>query len=227
MHSKRVQEQIFDTGRAIQKSMCSSPQAGYTRTFAMQPIIDRSKELFAFEALYRSGFQDSFTGDPHIATRTMAMNWADYALQSIAGDARVFFNCTQQSLEEGIASVLPSTIVLELLEDVVVTDELLHICVNLQSSGFQISLDDFEYSPEMDDLARIADYVKIDFRRSHHAERKQLVQRLRCNEARLIAEKVETRDEYEEALDLGFDLFQGFYIARPMLISRSSVVTRM
>jgi EAL and modified HD-GYP domain-containing signal transduction protein len=227
MQNKKVQEPIFDTGSELRQRMRSSTQVGYTRTFAMQPIIDREKSLFAFEALYRAGLSDRFTGDPHLATRIMSLNWSDFGLQAIAGDAKIFFNCTQRSIEEGYLTGLPTSIVLEILEDLVPTDELLQSCIDLQAMGFELSLDDFQYSPEMEGLMAIADYIKVDFRLLDRKQRRDLLDRLRPCEAKLIAEKIETREEYEEAYDQGFDLFQGHVIGRPVLFSRRSFIPEL
>lgn len=224
---KRIQDQVFDAGTEIQKHMRTSAQSGYLRTVAMQPIIDRNKSIYGFEALYRAGLTDRFTGDPHMAARIMTLNWADFGLQNIAGDARVFFNCTQRAMEEGLMTRIPSSVVIELLEDVIPTDSLIEACLRMKGMGYEISLDDFQYAPGMETMMELADYIKVDFRATDREQRRALLRQLKQYRAALVAEKIETREEFDEAFEDGYHLFQGFFIAKPILFTRRTFVSNL
>lgn len=224
---RKTQDQVFDAGLEISKHMRTSAQSGYLRTVAMQPVIDRNKSIYAFEALYRAGLTDRFTGDPHMATRIMTLNWPDFGLQNIAGDARVFFNCTQRAIEEGLMTRIPSSVVIELLENIIPTEALIEACLRMKGMGYEISLDDFQYAPGMETLMEIADYIKIDFRATDREQRRALLGHLRHYRAALVAEKIETRDEFDEAFDDGYHLFQGFFIGKPVLFTRRTFVSAL
>jgi len=106
--------------------------------------------------------------------------------------------------------VLPTGMtVLEILEDIEPTPDLIATCHKLKVAGFRLALDDFVWKPELEPLVEIADYIKIDFTLTGPAERQKLIHRLSCKDVAFIAEKVETQQEYEQARKEGFTLFQG------------------
>ena len=194
------------------------------RYVARQPIMDRRGRVHAYELLFRAGRDEAFCGDGDMATRTMLDNTVLFGLERLTAGLPAFVNCTRESLTESLVDVLPASMtVLEILEDVEPTRELLAACFKLKCAGFRIALDDFVYEPKFDPLVEMADYIKVDFVQTGAAERKKLLKRLRGMSVALLAEKVETQEEHNQACGEGFTLFQGYYFCKPVLMENRKV----
>jgi EAL and modified HD-GYP domain-containing signal transduction protein len=198
--------------------------AGDLRYMARQPILDLRGRVHGYELLFRAGPEASFRGDGNMATRTMLDNAVIFGLQRLAGGAPAFVNCTQETLTENLVHVLPASMtVLEILESVEPTPSLIASCRKLKSAGFRLALDDFTWKPNFDVLVELADYIKVDFIQSGAQERQSLLQRLRGFAVALIAEKIETQEQYKQACQEGFGLFQGYYFCRPVLLKSGKI----
>ena len=204
------------------RSPCTPSDSGacYHHFLALQPIFNRRKKIFGYEALSRSGWDNRFTGDSDAATKMMIRDWMFHGLDELSGGCRTFLNCTREALVGGLLTLLPSSTVLELLETVEPDNEVLTVCRKMKSLGYQIALDDFRHCEKMEGLIALADYIKVDFRLSCKEERREIIRRLKRNTATLVAEKIETNEEFEMALEEGFRLFQGYYLARPKIFSK-------
>lgn len=181
------------------------------RYFALQPILNHSRKVIGSEALFRMGWEDCFRGDSNVATRIMIDNWLLYGFEDLNSGYLTFLNCTREALVSGLLTLLPPWAVLEILETVEPDDEVLRACRDLKRLGYLISLDDFESPDKMEGFLDLADFIKIDFRTTRTRERGRLLQRLKRTSATLIAEKIETEEEFRLAKWEGFQLFQGFY----------------
>ncbi len=190
------------------------------RFLALQPIFDGKRKIFGYEILSRSGQGNHFHGDSDTATRRMVDNWVLYGFEELAKGFKAFLNCTRETLIGGLPTLLPRSTVLEVLETVEPDDEVLGACRRLKALGYQIALDDFQFSEKSEDLIQLADYIKIDFRLSDKAERKAILRCLCGRGAKLIAEKIETEEEFQVALNEGFQYFQGYHFRRPTVFSR-------
>lgn len=194
------------------------------RFFARQPILDRRGNVVAYELLFRNGRDAGFRGDGDEATRTMLDNSVLFGAGGLTGGAPAFINCTQEALSEHLVEILPpATTVLELLENLQPTRQLVAICCSLKSAGFKIALDDFDWKNGMEPLVELADYIKIDFLQSDRIARRAILSRLKGSPAILLAEKLESREEYEQACAEGFTLFQGYYFCRPALLEKRAI----
>jgi EAL and modified HD-GYP domain-containing signal transduction protein len=190
------------------------------RFLARQAIFDQMGEVYGYELLFRSGSENHFTGDSDAATETMVENWLLHGFEGLMGPFPFFLNCTGEALVKGLATLLPRTrTVLELLETVEPSEEVVSACRRLKRIGYDIALDDFQFSKKMEPLVELADYVKIDFRLSDK-QRKRTLHQLKGSEVKLVAEKVETEEELKTALDEGFHLFQGYFLSRPRIFSK-------
>jgi EAL and modified HD-GYP domain-containing signal transduction protein len=195
------------------------------RYLARQPIMDLRGKVQGYELLYRAGPEVAFRGDGDMATRTMLDNTVIFGLDRLTSGVPAFVNCTQESLTENLVSVLPvGMTVLEILENLEPTPSLISACSKLKALGFQLALDDFTWKPNFDPLVKLADYIKIDFVLSGVQERRSLIKRLRgATAAQRIAEKIETQEEYKQARQEGFKLFQGYYFCRPVLLTNREI----
>ena len=203
---------------------CSIELTGRSRFVARQPILDLRGRVHGYELLYRKGTEAAFSGDVELASRTVLDNTVLFGVEKFTGGALAFINCTSETLTEDLVSVLPSEMaVLELLETVDPSPDLIAACVRLKSQGFRLALDDFVWEPRFAPLVELADYIKVDFLLTGAAERRELLQQLKGKKVVLLAEKVETQEEYQQACSEGFTLFQGYYFCRPELMKNNKV----
>lgn len=194
------------------------------RYVARQPILDRSGAARGYELLFRNAPTAGFAGDGEQATRTMLDNLLLFDAERFTGGKPAFINCTEETLTSGLVGVArPEVTVLEVLETVDPTPALVEACRGLKRAGYRIALDDFTWRAGMGPLAELADYIKVDFLQSGAEARRALRERLRGCRAALVAEKIETRAEYEQAVREGFGLFQGYYFCRPELMASRAI----
>ena len=194
------------------------------RYVARQPILDLRGRVHGYELLFRSGPEAAFSGDGNIATRTMIDNTVMFGLEKLTGGLPAFVNCTHESLTEQLVDVLPpSMTVLEILETLEPTPSLIDACRKLKGAGFRLALDDFVWKPKFEPLVEMANYVKVDYALTDAEERRSLLQRLGGRGIALLAEKVETQQEYQQACAEGFTLFQGYYFCRPVLLKNRKI----
>lgn len=197
---------------------------GSARYVARQPILDVRGRIYGYELLYRKGTEKAFFGDCELASRTVLDDTVLFGVERFTGGSLAFINCTSETLTDDLVSVLPSDMaVLELLETVEPSAELIAACVRLKTQGFKIALDDFVWAPKFAPLVDLADYVKVDFLLTPAEERRKLLRHLRGRKLKLLAEKVETQEEYQQARSEGFTLFQGYYFCRPELIRNRKI----
>jgi c-di-GMP-related signal transduction protein len=189
---------------------------------ARQPIFEENRNIYAYELLFRDGaanYVPDIDGD--VATTTLLSNtFFSIGMGSLSGGRKTFINFTQNLLEKKVPLLLPqATTVIEILEDVKPEPSLIDSCTQMAAQGYTIALDDFVYEPALDPLIDLADIIKFDFRLSPKAEIERYLQRYGPNKRPcLLAEKVETHEEFEAAKQMGFELFQGFFFCKPEVI---------
>lgn len=189
---------------------------------ARQPIYDRQLNVHAYELLYRSGEENSaqvFDGDA--ATAQVLVNaLIEIGLPDIIGSSHAFINLTRHHILEGLpAQLAQDRVVLEVLEDILPSAELIQALQALRAAGFRIALDDFIYSADKQTLMEVADIVKLDLPALPGSALTDQVKALRAFPVELLAEKVETPEQYEYCKALGFDYFQGYFFCRPHIIT--------
>lgn len=192
-----------------------------------QPILNKNREIVAYELLFRSeaSRECALVGDGNFASASVIINSvSEFGFERILGGRRGLINIEADLLMSDTLELLPrGNVVLELLETLTVTPELVERCRALKEDGFAFALDDHRYDPVYKDLYNIAEIVKIDLMNHTDEELAALVELLRPYPVTLLAEKVETQEEYLKCLDLGFDLFQGYFFARPSLEEKRRV----
>ena len=189
-----------------------------------QPILDREQRLYAYELLFRSGSQDNAATvtDGVAATATVIANaFAELGVEAALGNCRGFINVDQEFLFSDMLELLPRhVVVLEILETVRPTAAVVERCRALKAAGFMLALDDVvELTPEYDALLTLVDIVKIDIQALNRVQLMRLTLKLKPGGKTLLAEKVDSREQMEQCLKLGFTLFQGYFFARPTIIA--------
>ena len=193
---------------------------------ARQPIFDQQKRIYAYELLFRDGTANFAPGiDGDVATNTVLANsMLNIGMDVIAGGKKAFINFTRNLLINKVPLLLSKeNIVVEILEDVKAEDQVIAACREMAQKGFIIALDDFEYTKELEPLIDLADIIKFDFRISSLEEIKDYLQKLKGKNLRLLAEKVETPEEFNLALDMGFELFQGYFFCKPEIMKGKEI----
>jgi len=184
-----------------------------------QPIVDNVEHVVAYELLFREDAAAEHAVYPSRSFACMhviANTFASMGVRAVLGGCRAFVNVDDELLLSDLVEALPvERVVLELLEDISVDDRLLDRCRALRQRGFTIALDDFVLDDPREPLLEIVDWVKVDLPTVAEADLEPLVRRLKGLHVRALAEKVETRPQFEACCAAGFDLFQGFFFARP------------
>lgn len=201
----------------------SHPQA--SRFVARQPIFDRRLRVIGYELLFRDGVENSFcASDLDAACRsTLDSSWL-MGFDILCSGALAFINCTREALLRGYSTLLPprSTVV-EVLESVSPDPEILAVCRDLKSSGYLIALDDFIPDDPREALVELADIIKLELPATPRREWKQVVQRYESRGIRMLAEKVETHQEFLATQEAGFTYFQGYFFQKPVTLSTTEV----
>lgn len=193
---------------------------------ARQPIFGEDNSVYAYELLYRSNGKknvyDGVGGDESTAdVITNAFFGLD--VKEIIGNARAFINFTGNLLKHGVPKMIsPEILVVEVLESQIMDEDILEACQDLKERGYTLALDDFEYDNSYSELFQLGDIVKIDFRTTQKAIEDTAYVCRYCNKI-MLAEKIETQDEYEYAKRLGCTFTQGYYFARPTIMSKNSL----
>ncbi len=147
---------------------------------ARQPILDRSKAVYAYELLFRSGPENIFSSsDPDAATSQVMIDSSSvFGIDSLTVGKRAFVNVTRRVLLEELYSILPKDwLVIELLESVEPDPEVVAACQALKRAGYLLALDDFVDRPDYEPLVELADFIKVDFMASGPEERRRLAEK--------------------------------------------------
>jgi EAL and modified HD-GYP domain-containing signal transduction protein len=191
-----------------------------------QPIYGRRLELHAYELLYRGADVDyaDFTEGDRATSQVLLNTFTEFGLERIVGGHLAFINLTRGFIVGEYPLPVPRTqVVLEVLEEVEPDEEVLAVLQDLRRRGFKIALDDFVYKPEREPLLALADVVKVDILGLPPDEIRARYQQLKPLGLKLLAEKIETREQFELCRDMGFDYFQGYFLAKPNVVSGASI----
>jgi EAL and modified HD-GYP domain-containing signal transduction protein len=193
---------------------------------ARQPIFNRDLGVIAYELLYRTSNTNSIDViDGEKATSSVLVNTlmtGDFS--ALTNDYPAFVNFTDQLILDEIPHILdPARIVIEILEDVHICEELIEAVKKLKEKGFRIALDDFVNTTYFDDLIPYVDIIKVDLLNILEEDLLDIVHRYKRPGISLLAEKVESMSEFQHVLALGFDYFQGFFFAKPVIVAGKDV----
>ena len=188
-----------------------------------QPIFDRKMKVIAYELLYRHADVDrAIISDFDAASSEVVVNsLIDVGLDRLVGHAKAYCNFSRGFLIKGAGiSFAPSQLVVEVLETVRPEPEIFTALEQLAGAGHQIALDDFILSDETQEFIQYADIVKVDVLEQSRSQIASQVFRLRkLKDLKLLAEKVETHDDFKYCQKLGFDYFQGFFFSKPQVMA--------
>jgi c-di-GMP-related signal transduction protein len=196
----------------------------HEKFIARQPIFDKRLRVYAYELLFRGGPQNFFQARNHTSSSVIADSLTLLDLQNLTGDARAFINVDELALRLGAPRLLPADrIVVEILESVKPTDEIVGICRELRQDGYSLALDDFLGDPGLQPLVDLAHYLKVDFTLLDADGRKRVADKYLGNGLSLLAEKVETQNDLDEARNLGYCYFQGYFFCKPSMLETRDI----
>jgi EAL and modified HD-GYP domain-containing signal transduction protein len=189
---------------------------------ARQPIFRRNGRVFGYELLFRSGLDNFFdnTQDGDQATSRVITNaFSLVGISKITAGKKAFINFTGDMLIKQYPALFPHSItVAEVLENVQITAELIDACRGLVDKGYILALDDFVFHEGILPLMRLAHIVKFDIRAMGMPELQENVRKLTPYKIKLLAEKVETLEEFDFLQELGFSFFQGYFFSQPKIV---------
>ncbi|MFS0688525.1 HDOD domain-containing protein [Sporosarcina sp. 179-K 8C2 HS] len=190
-----------------------------------QPILDSEGRIFGYELLYRNSERNSFPDiDPEQATVQLLVNtFLSIGVDQISGNSKSFINFSGELLIKDIFSNLkPECVVIEILEDVEITPALISRIREIKQDGFELALDDFIVQDQYalhTELFELIDYVKVDFLAVDEKGRLPIEEFIKqYPHIKLLAEKIETEEQFQNAKRSGYDLFQGYFFAKPEII---------
>jgi EAL and modified HD-GYP domain-containing signal transduction protein len=187
---------------------------------ARQPILDHEQSVQGYELLYPHGDEQTVLDDQALATARVALNaLSEIGLEHLVGRSRAWINVTPEFLSMDLVHNLPpEQVVLQLRGGPFIDQAMLDVIVELRTAGYVLALDQFSYAPELEPLLSIVDYVKLDMVALGSRELARQAFKLRTYEVTIVADKVESQDDYKLATAAGADLFQGYFFCRPHLI---------
>jgi c-di-GMP-related signal transduction protein len=195
---------------------------------ARQPIFDIKKCIFGYELLFRSDMSNYF---PEIekdsaTSKLLSNSFFNIGIEKITGSNLAFINFTQELLLKQLPLVFSQDkLVVEILEDVQPVKDVIEACQEIALNGYIIVLDDFFYKPALEPLIEVADIIKIDVQATPLPDVGEVVKKMTERGVDLLAEKVETHDEFKKALDMGFRYFQGFFFSKPEVLKSKEIST--
>jgi EAL and modified HD-GYP domain-containing signal transduction protein len=193
---------------------------------ARQPIYDRNKTLHGYELLFRNSVQNKAEITCNdVATSSVLLNaFTETDFEEVTNNLPAFVNFSAELLEHP-PFFDPENVVIEILEDVDINKKVIERILQLRKKGYVIALDDYALEPKYKPLLPHIDIVKVDLPATPPNKLQQVVSYLRQFKLTLLAEKVETPEEFKLCHELGFDLFQGYFLARPEIVKGRKMET--
>lgn len=193
-----------------------------------QPILDRKGVLYGYELLFRGGYNPNQAefDNADLATATVVSNsMMGFDLEDLVGSAKAFINFPESFFSVDLEPIFsPNNIVIEVLEDVPVTEEVIQSLKKLKSMGFQIALDDFVFKKKFIPFLELADIIKIDIENLELKKLPLVFEKIRkVSKAKLLAERVETKKQYKVCKASGVDFFQGYFFAKPEVVAGKNI----
>jgi EAL and modified HD-GYP domain-containing signal transduction protein len=195
-----------------------------------QPIYDRKIRIYGYELLFRAGKNtaDAFEqiGADGATSTTIINSFLEIGLDKLVGEHYAFINLTEKFLiSEEALPISPRQVVLEILENIPINSDIVKAVERLKLQGYMLALDDYIYNPSHKPLIALVDIIKIDILQLDKQQLIEHVEILKQHNVKLLAEKVETMDQFALCHKLGFDYFQGYFLSKPRIIKSTSLAS--
>jgi len=189
-----------------------------------QPILDRNEHIVAYELLFRDGDGGHVNIHENMNANAEAIirSFGEADINEVLGDKKGFIHVNTELLLSDLIELLPcDKVVIELPETIEVSEQVVNRCRDLKAKGFSLALDDFNGSAHLEPLYEVINTIKLDLTQIPAEELEALIRNLKRWPMKLLAKKVEYIEQAKQCIDLGFDLFQGYYYARPVALDGS------
>ncbi|SET00488.1 EAL and HDOD domain-containing protein [Anaerobranca gottschalkii] len=193
---------------------------------ARQPIFDRNLSVYGYELLYRNSMDNYYQGNDDNQATAELINNAFFTMdfQKLTDGKKAFINFSQTMLEREIPLLLPKdSTVVEVLENVKLTEEVIKVCEKLKKNGYTIAIDDFVFHQDLQLLLKFIDIVKVEFNKVDYYTQSRAIKKY-GHQVFFLAEKIETREDFIKALNLGYQLFQGYFFSKPTILKSNDLV---
>lgn len=195
---------------------------------ARQPIFDRQMNIFGYELLYRRSSKENFFDgiDAQQATAEVINNaFFTNELEDLTDGTKAFINFSEELILNEVPFLLPKEqIVIEVLEDVNPTPAVIKACQKLKDEGYTIALDDFIFDERFEPLIELAHIIKVEYPAVSIENQKYFIQKYKREHGiTFLAEKIETREQQQVALDIGYDLLQGYFYSKPVIVTGKEI----
>ena len=193
-----------------------------------QPILDRNQQIYGYELLYRSetGGPDTNLDGNYATAQTILTSFIEFGMQRLVGSHRVFINLTRTFFTN--IDSMPfdkDRVVIEVLEDIEFDQEVIAGVRSLHENGYVVALDDYKFEARWEPVLPYCSIIKVDITDLYLDHYAPMIDELKSRGLILLAEKVETREVFEQVKHLGFDLFQGYFFAKPQILSTNKLQT--
>lgn len=196
---------------------------------ARQGIYDKNGKVVAYELLYRNSMENSYNPliEDEVSTYKVIENISSFGLDILTNKKRAFVNFSEALIMKDIATLLPKeNVVIEVLETVNPSEEIINKLLSLKDLGYYIALDDVVEVEHIVKFIGVIDIVKVDFRLATSEDRKKIAYICNKYNIDMLAEKVETSEELNEAKGLGYIYFQGYYYSKPSIFLGKDIAVK-
>ena len=193
---------------------------------ARQPIFDKEKKVFAYELLYRSSLENRYIGNSmDQATSSVIINsFSLIGLNKLTGSKKALIKFTPRLIAEEVATILPNDLaIISVKGDISGDLNALEACRKLKNNGYTLVMEKFSLHDKENPLASLVDFIKVDFLEIPKADRREIAKWVNSRGKGLIGEKIETIEEYKEALEQGYGYFQGNFFSKPMVVGAKDI----
>jgi len=195
---------------------------------ARQPILDKKLKVKGYELLYRSGAgADSFSGEnaDYASATTAIESFYATGIAAITGSKPAFVNFTSSLLLQNVATLFQKDLLfIEIQKDTDPTIETINICTELNKRGYTLVLDNFEYDPRYEPFIKLSKIIKFDFLSKTPDKITEMIRRMDVSGKQLAAVRIESYDMFNQAINMGFSLFQGHFFSKPAVLTSKRLV---
>ncbi|WJG09132.1 HDOD domain-containing protein [Aliiglaciecola sp. LCG003] len=193
---------------------------------ARQAIFDNNSEVYAYELLFRDGKSNCFPeiGPDEATSKLITGSHLSMGVEEITAGKIAFINFhTDTLLYRFPTSLNPQNVVIEVVETVDISSELIAACKHISNLGYKVALDDHDFDPKWDPLLPYIHIIKVDLAEVEFATVERLIPKYQQMGIKLVAEKIETQEEFLRCKAIGFDFYQGYYFARPEITKHRNI----
>ncbi len=193
---------------------------------ARQPIFNRRQEVYGYELLFRSSLENTFQhpDQDQASFEMLHTTLLGFGLDILLGERTGFINASKEVLLQEFYLVLPrDRTIVELVESIEPTEQVIEACRDLKRAGYRLALSGFGPAAMPNPLGELADVIKVDMRSTTTEQRRKIVREFTPRKVKLVAQKVETRAEFTQAMEEGFTHFQGYFFCEPEVLHASDV----